>query len=99
MHLAWATQIMYGFTCNEGHLDTILRNESLTFYGTSAYKPSPVTYKHLPVIDPSTGKQPGISPPVTPSSHPSPFLACTKMNSIDIYGFLKLKKALFIVRL
>ena len=50
MHLACATQIMYGFTCNEGHLDTILRNESLTFHGTSAYKPSPVTYKHPPVI-------------------------------------------------
>ena len=41
MHLACATQVVYSFTCNEGHLDTILRNESLTFLGTSAYKPSP----------------------------------------------------------
>ena len=90
MHLACATQVVYSFTCNEGHLDTILRNESLTFLGTSAYKPSPVTYKHPPVIGPSTGKQPGYPPP-------PPFLACTKMNSIDIYGVLKLKKALFII--
>ena len=61
MHLACTTQIVYSFTCNEGHLDTILRNESLTFLGTSAYKPSPVTYKHPPVVSPSP-----VNSPVTP---------------------------------
>ena len=63
MDLACAMQIS-SFTCNKGQLDTILKNEGLTFHGTSSYKPSPVTYKLPPAIGPSTRRHTVLSPPV-----------------------------------
>ena len=71
MDLACAMQIS-GFTRNKRQLDTILRNEGLTFHGTPAYKPSPVTYKRPPVIGPSTRRHTGITPSVIPPPPPPP---------------------------